>query len=242
MHAPENTLESFRQAVELGVDAIEFDVHLTADGQPVVVHDRSVNRTTSGTGAVSSMTASALAALDAGARFSPDGGRTFPWRERGIRVPLLRDVIEQFPYTPLLIEIKTIAAAAPTRRVIEEMGAASRVVVAAGDVNAVAPFAGSRIATAAAMAQIQRLIAPVLLRRRATELPYGTLCLPRFHRGVPLPLRAIASYARVARVPVHVWTVNDASVAPVLWQAGIRGIISDDPGAMLRARAMFGDG
>lgn len=224
------------------MDAIEFDVHVTADGQPVVLHDPTVERTTLGAGAIAGLNARALAGLDAGARYSPDAGRSFPFRERGLRIPLLRDVLEQFPGTPVLIEIKTAAASAAVRRVVEELGAESRVVVESVDVNAMTPFAGSRIAVGAALPQIRRLLLPALLGRSVSSLPYRTMCLPRSHRGVPLPLRAIASSMRAAGVPVHVWTVNDAAVSLRLWQLGIRGIISDDPGAILRAREAFREG
>jgi len=69
--APENTLAAFRQAIALGADGVEFDVHLSRDGVPVVIHDESLERTTSGRGRVSDATAAALAALEAGAWFDP---------------------------------------------------------------------------------------------------------------------------------------------------------------------------
>src|SRR5438105_7019037 len=79
--APENTIASFREAAELGVRRVEFDVHLSADGIPVVIHDDTVNRTTSGRGAVASLNLAELQALDAGTWFAP--------RFQGERVPTL---------------------------------------------------------------------------------------------------------------------------------------------------------
>ncbi|HYL99579.1 MAG TPA: glycerophosphodiester phosphodiesterase family protein [Blastocatellia bacterium] len=67
--APENTLEAFRIALDLGADGVEMDVHLSADGTPVVIHDRRVDRTTDRSGRVSSLGASELLKLDAGFRF-----------------------------------------------------------------------------------------------------------------------------------------------------------------------------
>ncbi len=66
VYKPENTLASFNKAFELGVDMIELDVHLTKDKQPVVIHDRTVNRTTSGKGKVSNLTLNEIRKLDAG--------------------------------------------------------------------------------------------------------------------------------------------------------------------------------
>src|SRR5215213_901611 len=66
-YAPENTLASFERAVALGVDAVECDVHLSADGVPVVIHDHTLDRTTDGHGLVADHTLAQLKALDAGA-------------------------------------------------------------------------------------------------------------------------------------------------------------------------------
>src|ERR1035437_496086 len=76
---PENTLESFRQGMALGVDALEFDVRLSRDGQAVVIHDPTLERTTDGTGAVSARTLEELRRLDLRYRFTVDGGATFPF-------------------------------------------------------------------------------------------------------------------------------------------------------------------
>ncbi|HVF40493.1 MAG TPA: glycerophosphodiester phosphodiesterase family protein, partial [Gemmatimonadaceae bacterium] len=103
-HAPENTIESFAQAVAAGAEAIEFDIRLSADGVPVVFHDPQVSRTTDGTGEVKRMTFAELRELDAGARYTPDGGKTYPYAGMGHRIPSLEEVIEAFPSTPVLIE------------------------------------------------------------------------------------------------------------------------------------------
>ncbi len=69
---PENTLAAFRRALELAVEAIELDVHLSADGVPVVIHDQTVDRTTDGSGAVHEMTVVELQALDTCPSEPPD--------------------------------------------------------------------------------------------------------------------------------------------------------------------------
>ena len=75
--APENTLVALTGAEALGAEAVELDVRLSGDGEVVVIHDPTVDRTTDGTGRVGRFTAAALGRLDAGARFTTDGGRTF---------------------------------------------------------------------------------------------------------------------------------------------------------------------
>jgi glycerophosphoryl diester phosphodiesterase len=84
-YAPENTFASFERAVELGVEAIELDVHLTADGEVVVIHDAELHRTTDGDGLVGQTTLAELKALDAGVRFAPEFA--------GQRIPTLGEVL-----------------------------------------------------------------------------------------------------------------------------------------------------
>ena len=70
-HAPENTLAAFRLAVEMGADGIELDVHLSADGHVVVIHNGTVDATTNGRGRVCDLSLDVLQSLDAGSGFSP---------------------------------------------------------------------------------------------------------------------------------------------------------------------------
>lgn len=236
-HAPENTLESFAQAVVLGVDALEFDVHLSADGVPVVHHDRTLDRTTSGTGPIAARTVAELQALDAGMHWTADGGRSHPYRDRGIRVPTLAELLDAFADVPLLIEIKTPAASLAVRRVLERHGATPRAVVDAFEAAALVPFRASSIAIGSARGDVARLLATTLTGQRPRAVAYRAVCVPLAYRGLPLPVTRFASALRPLGVPVHVWTVNDVRVAMALWRAGIAGIITDDPGAMLQARA-----
>ena len=236
-HAPENTLESFDQAVALGVDALEFDVRLTADGHVVVHHDPTVARTTGGTGAIAALDLAAVRALDAGARFTRDGGATFPYRERGIRIPTLDELLERHASTPLLIEVKTPAAAAPTRRLLERHGAEARAIVDAFDSACLTPFAGSRIAVGSSRNDVARLLACAVSGVPVRRASFRTVCIPTRYSGLPLPVRRFARLLAPLGVPVHIWTVNDPDVATGLWRLGVRGIISDDPGAMVTARA-----
>ena len=80
--APENTLEAFAAGLAAGAAILETDAHLTRDGVPVLVHDAAVDRVSEGCGAVAELDLAELRALDFGYRFSPDGGRSFPWRGR----------------------------------------------------------------------------------------------------------------------------------------------------------------
>src|SRR5690348_8923683 len=95
--APENTLPAFKQGVACGADALELDIQTTSDGELVVIHDPTVDRTTDGSGPVAAYTLEKLQRLDAGYRLSLDGGATYPFRGQGITIPTLREVFERFP-------------------------------------------------------------------------------------------------------------------------------------------------
>jgi glycerophosphoryl diester phosphodiesterase len=108
---PENTMAAFQRAAEMGADALELDVHLTADGQLAVIHDETVERTTDGSGAVASLTLAELQQLDAGYHFTDADGE-FPQRGRGLRIPSFAEVLEWLPDgLGLVVEIKARAAA-----------------------------------------------------------------------------------------------------------------------------------
>jgi glycerophosphoryl diester phosphodiesterase len=236
-HAPENTIESFAQAVAAGADAIEFDVHLSADGVPVVCHDPTVTRTTDGTGEIAGMTFAELRRLDAGARFTPDGGKTFPYRGLDHRIPSAEEVIEAFPTTPLLIEIKTKSASAALRGVLESKHAEDRTVVDSFDGEALSVYADSNIPVGASRGDVARAMAELLLHLPLTPFAFKALCVPLESYGVPIPIRRFARVALSQRCAMHVWTINDPAVATRLWRDGVRGIITDDPALMLRTRA-----
>jgi glycerophosphoryl diester phosphodiesterase len=110
--APENTMEAFRLGVEAGADAIELDVHLTADNQLAVIHDDTLDRTTDATGSIAGKTMDEIRRADAGARFSHDDDAGLPFAGRGIGVPTLPEVLAWLPdKVGLVVEIKARAAA-----------------------------------------------------------------------------------------------------------------------------------
>lgn len=237
-HAPEDTLVSFAQAAALGVDALEMDLHLSRDGVPVVIHDPTLDRTTDATGAVADRTVAELARVDAGARFSIDGGRTLPYRASGIGVPTLEEVLVAHPTLPLILEIKAPAAARPVLALLERMGSTARVLIGSFHDDALTPFSEAGIPVAGATKALAKLYLPALFRARRASLSFQAMCIPRFYRGLPLPISGFARLMAASGGPVHVWTVNDRAEARALWSAGVAGMISDDPAAMLAERAV----
>ncbi len=105
-YEPENTLRSFRRALEIGVDMIELDVRRTKDGKVVVIHDDTVDRTTNGSGAIGEMTLAEIMELDAG---------------RGEKIPTLDEVLDLVKgRVPLDIEIKDKGLGAEVGRLLTQ--------------------------------------------------------------------------------------------------------------------------
>ena len=232
---PENTLESFRLAVAQGAGALELDVRLTRDGEAVVIHDATLDRTTDLRGLVRERTLAELRRADAGARFSADGGRTFPWRASGARLPTLAEVLDELRAVPMLIEVKEPAVAEATRRAILETGAESRVVLASADHAALEIFREPPFLCGASGADIARLYFPTMLGVPPAALDALAYAVPLRWRGLPVPTRRVVAAAARHGRPVHVWTVDDPAMATALWRRGVSGIVTNRPGAMVEA-------
>src|SRR5678809_987163 len=101
---PENTIAAFDIGMSTGADGLELDVHLSADGVVVVHHDKTLDRTTNGSGPISARSAQELARVDAGYWFAR--GEQYPFRGLGIGVPTLQDVLMRYRGVPTIIEIK----------------------------------------------------------------------------------------------------------------------------------------
>ncbi len=235
--APENTLPSFLRAIEQGVDAIELDVHVTAEDVPVVMHDPTVMRTTSGEGAIASMSLRRLRELDAGARFTPDGGKTYPYRDQGIRVPTVEEVLAAIPADmPMLIEVKAIHAQWALRRVLERFKAAARCIVAAFEAGSLNAFLEPPFTCGASRRDVLQLMARTAAGLKPGRVPYRAICPPNEYYGVPVPVGLIVRGARQIQAPVHVWTVDEPREARRLWAQGVNGIIPNAPSGILEER------
>jgi glycerophosphoryl diester phosphodiesterase len=104
----ENTIESMRASFAAGADIVEFDVHPTTDGEFAVFHDWTLDCRTDGHGVTREHSMAYLKKLDIGHGYTADGGKTFPFRGKGIGLmPTLAEVLEAFPQQRLLINVKS---------------------------------------------------------------------------------------------------------------------------------------
>ncbi|RBM18737.1 glycerophosphodiester phosphodiesterase family protein [Streptomyces sp. PT12] len=209
---PENTLRSFCRADRAGLDVIELDVHLSKDGELVVMHDAEVDRTTDGSGAIADLTLAELRGLDAGL---------------GERVPLFTEVVDAVG-APLQAEIKDPAAARVLAGVIEERRLGRRVTVisfhdeALAETRRLLPEVAMALVTGASTGS-----AP----ERARALDAGMISCELQALDA-----AVVARAHAAGLAVISWTVNtDADLARAR-ELGLDGVVTDSP-EIVRAAA-----
>ena len=244
--APENTLASFARGLADGAAILESDVHLTRDGVPVLIHDDDVARVTDGSGRVAELELRDLQRLDAGYRFSRDGGRSHPERGRGHRIPTLQEVFDAFPSARLNLELKEDVPGLVERSVAVVAGAGRldhTLLTSADDALmgrlrthvvelGVEPALGACTADVAGFARSAAGGDPPPSGPMALQIP------PDFG-GRPLVTRALIEHAHRHHVQVHVWTINEPAEMARLLDLGVDGLVSDHPArvtALLKSR------
>ncbi len=235
---PENTLLAFDHAIACGADGLEMDVHLAADGEVVVCHDPTLDRTTNAAGAVDGRTAAELAAIDAAYRFEQGGA--FPYRSQGTGVPRLRDVLARHRRSRFIVEMKrddprlAVAAAAVVRDLHLEqqvcLSAFGRTAVRA--VRAIAP----EIATGAALEEVRTALYRSWVRWPARHVPYVALQVPESKAAHRIVTPRFVRAAHDAGAVVQIWTVNDEADMRRLLDWGVDALISDVPDLAVRVR------
>ncbi|XVV11426.1 glycerophosphodiester phosphodiesterase [Actinoplanes sp. CA-131856] len=216
--APENTLPAFAAAVRGGATFVEFDVRTTADDVPVVIHDRTLDRTTTGAGHVWDHDLASLARLDAGSWFSP--------AYEGVRVPTLAETLALLaaPGPQLLLEIKPPATLPEVKTIMEMVtaaGLADRTVVQSFDPEVI------RLVREAAPGVRRGLLR---LRFEADTIPLAeelgvVCCNPSTADVLGAPHTVIELATR--GIDVMPWTANDMTEWPTLLATGVAGLITD---------------
>ncbi len=239
--APENTLAAFDAAARLGADAVELDVRLTADGEVVVFHDERTDRIAGVPGAIGALSLAQVRDLDAGWHFTPDAGRTYPFRGRGVAVPTLAEVLERHPGLLVNVEAKdpSPALAEALARGVRDADRLDSVCVGSFDdaqgerLRALLPEACHFLPQGAATCH-------VLAARSGAD---GAGC-PEGWDVADLPLRTddgftvvdavTLAYFHARGIPVHVWTVDDPREMEELLALGVDGVMTDRPDVLRR--------
>ncbi len=234
---PENTLYAFAKAEELGVDVLEMDLRATVDGEIVVMHDASVDRTTDGSGRVDQMALAEIRELDAGYRFEDASGE-FPHRGRGLTVPTLEEVLSRFSMARLIVEMKEFTPELVARLcgIIEEGGATERVLVASFDHDSMRVFRQECPTVATSATMHEGLLLYQLNRMRLASLyrsPAVALQIPeKIGERRVLELRLL-ELADAFNVKIQVWTIDEEADMERLLGMGVQGIMTDRPDRLL---------
>ena len=223
-YCAENTLDSFREAFRLGVDVLEFDVHLTRDKEPIILHDEMVNRTTNGTGSVHFKTLEEVKQLDAGVKFG------FP----GLRIPTLRETLdcvakEAASNLHLNVEIKDQRADCidATIAFLREFGLLERSVIASFD-------AQSLLYVQAVYPDVKTQGQPPVLMtnydEKVLDKMYG-MGVPVGHRTMPTDddIRAVVKLANDHGIEAWGYHADNRAAAEHCMQFGFTNITANDP-------------
>jgi len=235
---PGDTMAAFENAVGLGVDVLEMDIHSTKDGEIVIMHDSAVDRTTNGTGPIQAFTLVELKELDAGYRWTEDDGQSFPFRSQGIVVPTLREVFTQFPDMLMNIEIKQSepSIAEPLCQMIRAHGMEEKVLIASFKAEAIKEFrrACPEIVTTTVENEVRFLYGlSVVYLGRIYPPPADALQVPEYEGDIHVVKNRFVEAAHGRNMEVHVWTVNEISDMQRMLDVGVDGIITDYPDRLL---------
>jgi glycerophosphoryl diester phosphodiesterase len=217
--------------VALGYRHLETDAHVTRDGVVVAFHDARLDGLTDRTGAIAALSIAEVEAADAGFHFSPDGGRSFPFRGRGVRVPRLEELLLRWPDARVNIDPKDDPCVDPLVALVERLGVWDRVSFGSFSdrrLRRIRALGRGRASTS--MGPVAVTLARVAaLRGRMPRL--GATCVQ-----VPIRTGAIrivdAGFVRAAHgagLHVHVWTIDEPETMHALLDLGVDGIMTDRP-------------
>ncbi len=221
-YAPENTLAAFQKAKDLGADGVELDVSLSADGEVVVCHDDTVDRTTQGQGHIAKLSLAEIKTLDAGSWFSPEFA--------GVQIPTLEEVVDWAADGMLLnIELKargiqSDGLEAQVAAIVHKHGAEKRVLVSSFN-----PLVLRRFKNIAPEVQTGLLYARGLpfYVQRTWFLPLGRT--DALHPHFSAVNESYMRWARARGYRVHVWAPREATDLEWLVRLRVDMIITDRP-------------
>ena len=235
---PENTLPSFRRAVELGVTAIETDVHLTVDGHVVISHDPTGMRMADRADEIRNHTLAEVRTWDVGCGFRDNTGRR-PFMGHGFQIPTLEEVLSEFSHIRFNVDAKqqTPNMVEPLLRLVHRLGAEHRVRIASFHAPTLQQVraAGYGGSTGLAQREVTRLaLLPFGILRR-WPLGGNAAQVPRSVGPVRFDRKAFIHRCHGLGMRVDFWTIDDPTEARRLLALGADGIMTDDPAIIVPA-------
>ena len=242
---PENTLASFREAVRIGVDVIETDVHFTRDHRFVVAHDGELGRICDGSGAVEDYTLAELKKFDAGYGFSTDGGHSHPFRGKGLTLISLEELLEEFPRQRFNIDLKAKNPAQVPYycELVEKCGAVHRVLTASEHSDNTRPVRARFPEMATSFSMSEALWYYFMFRSGLLyfrkHFPADVLQIPEFFGPSRVVSETFVEQAHRKGLRVHVWTINDEQGMRRIYNTGADAVMSDHPALLKKVAAGY---
>jgi glycerophosphoryl diester phosphodiesterase len=235
---PENTVVAFDLGMAAGADGLEFDVHLAADGRVVVIHDPTLERSTTAVGEVHTYTSAELAAMNASPRFGID--LELPWHGAQAGLPTLDEVLGRYPQASVIIEMKgeRPELGPAVVEAVRRAGAEPRVCLGSfsSAVLAAARQTGPELATSASRQEALRALQRSWIGLSPGSVAYKAFQVPERAGRLRVVSRRFVRAVHRAGCAVHVWTVNDEPDMQRLFDWGVDGIITDRPDVAVRVR------
>ncbi|MHA1614834.1 MAG: glycerophosphodiester phosphodiesterase [Candidatus Thorarchaeota archaeon] len=235
-NTPENTMIALENAVEIGVDVLESDLHLTKDDEIVLFHDEDLKRTTGKEGTIRSHTLDELMEIDLGIKFTRDNGDTYPFRGKGHKIVTLREAFDKFPNVIFNLDIKDTFLAAPTElaRIISKMNQKDSVIVASFHDHQLERFRelSPEVLTSAHPGEVKRFVLNSKFgfpRIKRQDIQYRAFQVPIKSGPLTVVTKKFVRKAHELDLAVHVWTINDETTMNYLLDLGIDGIFTDQP-------------
>lgn len=231
---PEDTLFACKKVFKEGIaDYLEFDFHLTSDNVPVVIHDDSLDRTTNGTGKISERTWDEIKSLDAAYHFTEDGGKTYPYRNKGIHLDNLESFFKELPDAKLMIEVKPNSehAADILLDLITKYKFDDKVMMGSFHQN-IKDYMYEKRPDLAYYGSEKEITKWVILYQiglsKLYQLPSDAMAVPTKLSVFNLDSKLIKT-AQASGLKVYVWTINELEEIQKWKDAGIDGVMTDNP-------------
>lgn len=230
---PENSLQAFQRAVDVGVNALEMDVHITRDGHLIVAHDPTGERTTGVARRWADLDLADVERLDAGWGFVAPGGER-PFASAGIRVPRFEDVVTTFSHVHINVDIKCEQAVTEMLAVLDRTKASERVTIASFRLRTQLQVRRRHYPgeTALAPAEVALLVALPGLAWRQLPFTGSAVQVPVRHGQVRFDRKSFIAKCHSLGLRVDFWVVDDPADAARLLELGADGIITNDPAAI----------
>ncbi len=227
----------------MGVDVIETDVHLSKDGQLVIWHDETLDRNTDGSGRVEDHTLAELKTYDAGYTFTPDNGKTFPFRGKGVQLCTLQEALEACPNQRFNVDLKSNDPAIVDTfiEVIHSMHATKRIVAASFHLSNLkllrkkAPDIQTSVTTleVVPLLALQKLH---LLSRKKHRIIFQVPTSVGIEVITPSFVKIMHSRGCI----IQVWTINEEAEMKRLFQMGVDSVMTDKPALAIKVATELG--